>query len=300
MFRLASPSPSPRRDDAIARWGIPAGLAAAAAGTVALASFDLVAAGVLLVATIVAGVTAPRLRHAARADIDAADRANVEALQAARARALAAADEERRRVVRDLHDGAQQRLVHTVIMLKLAQRALGDRAADAATLVAEALEQAEQATVQLRELARGTMPRILSSGGLSPAVRELAERSPFSVAVDVPDRRLPTAIEAAAYFVVAEALTNVTKHARAHVARVKASVADGVLHVEVRDDGIGGADPDGNGLLGLRDRVTALGGTLDVSSPPGGGTRLAAALPIPTPDASIAVRPERVAKVPVG
>jgi signal transduction histidine kinase len=299
MLLLATASPPPRRDDAAVRRHLHLALLTAVAGAAALAFFDPVAAGVLLAAAAVAGVTAHRLRHAAQAGADEAERLNVEALQAARARVLAAADEERRRLVRDVHDGAQQRLVHTVITLKLAQRALGDRAVDAAALVAEALEQAEDATVQLRELARGTLPRILSRGGLSPAVRQLAERSPLSVAIDVPDRRLPAAVEATAYFVVAEALTNVTKHARARVARVKASVDDQALYVEVRDDGVGGADANGNGLLGLHDRVAALGGTLEVTSPPQGGTRLAAAIPIPAPEGEPAAGQAQVSRAPL-
>jgi signal transduction histidine kinase len=207
------------------------------------------------------------------------DRACVRAEYAARARALAAADEERRRVVRDLHDGAQQRLVHTVILLKLAQQALERGDSDAPALLAEALDQALGATAELRELARGVVPPILRDGGLRAGVEMLAERSPVLVDIDVSVGRLPAAVEATAYFVVAEALTNVAKHAHAQTVRVKAAVDGGGLTVAVEDDGIGGADAGGSGLIGLADRVIAIGGRLAVTSTPGRGTRIAATIP---------------------
>ncbi|MDA0164240.1 PAS domain S-box protein [Solirubrobacter ginsenosidimutans] len=210
--------------------------------------------------------------------------ANTEArteVAASRARIVAAADEERRRVVRDLHDGAQQRLVHTVITLKLAQRALPPDPGDAGSLVAEALEHAERATGELRELAHGILPAALTTGGLQAGCGALASRMPVPVDVEILAGRLPAAIEATAYFVVAEALTNVAKHARAARATVAARVEDGRLRVEIRDDGVGGARPDGSGLQGLRDRLAALGGRLQVECPPDGGTLVAAAIPIP-------------------
>jgi signal transduction histidine kinase len=198
-----------------------------------------------------------------------------------RARVLAAADEERRRVVRDLHDGAQQRLVHTVITLKLARRAL-DQHADAEPLIDEALEHAERATAELRELAHGIMPAVLTRGGLRAGVDALVARVPLPVTVDVCGDRFHPALEATAYFVVAEALTNVVKHAHAHAAEVTA-VRDGdALHVAVRDDGVGGALDASSGLLGLDDRVTSLKGSLRVDSPPGGGTCVEAILPLST------------------
>jgi GAF domain-containing protein len=209
--------------------------------------------------------------------------ANVEAredLAASRARLVAAADDERRRVVRDLHDGAQQRLVHTVVTLKLADRALADDREDARTLVANALENAENANAELRELAQGIMPGVLTRGGLRAGVDSLASRMSIPVEVEVPDRRLPPAVEATAYFVVAEALTNIVKHARARTAVIAARVQNGRLHVEVRDDGEGGARPDGSGLIGLRDRVAALDGDLVVDSEAGAGTRVAATIPL--------------------
>jgi signal transduction histidine kinase len=200
-------------------------------------------------------------------------------LVASRARLLTAGDDARRRVVRDLHDGAQQRLVHTIITLKLARRAArNDEPADA--LLTEALGQAEQANAELRELAHGILPPVLAGGGLRAGVDALVSRVRVPVDVAVPGERLPPEIEASAYFVVAEALTNVVKHSRAQSAQVRAWVQDGVLHLDVRDDGIGGARLDGTGLIGLNDRVVAVGGRLRVESPPGQGTRIAATLPL--------------------
>jgi signal transduction histidine kinase len=134
---------------------------------------------------------------------------------------------------------------------------------------------------ELRELAHGIMPAVLTGGGLHAAVRALGTRSPVPVEIDVPPARLPPHVEATAYFVVAEALTNVAKHAHAGRATVRATVADDVLRVEVRDDGVGGAQPRGSGMLGLADRVAVLGGRLTVDSPRGGGTLVAAEIPIP-------------------
>jgi signal transduction histidine kinase len=208
------------------------------------------------------------------------DRARVRAEHAARARTLAAADEERRRVVRDLHDGAQQRLVHTVVLIKLAQQALERDDGEVRGLLAEALDQALGATSELRHLARGVVPPILRRGGLRAGVELLAERSPVPVAVDVSVGRLPAGVEATAYFVIAEALTNVAKHARAQRAVVTAALDGDVLRVRIDDDGIGGADAGGNGLIGLADRVIALDGTLDVTATPRGGTRIAASIPV--------------------
>jgi signal transduction histidine kinase len=200
-------------------------------------------------------------------------------LTASRARIVAATDDERRRVVRDLHDGAQQRLVHTVVTLKLAHRVL-ERAGDASALVAEALEQAQRANVELRELAHGIIPAVLTRGGLPAGVAALASRMPVPVETSVSVGRLPAAVEATAYFVVAEALTNVAKHARAERAAVLARVEDDALRIDVRDDGIGGARPEGSGLTGLADRVAVLDGRLRVESPADGGTLVVAAIPL--------------------
>jgi signal transduction histidine kinase len=202
-------------------------------------------------------------------------------LAASRARLVAAADEERRRVVRDLHDGAQQRLVHTVITLKLAEQALHKDAHDGPELVQGALEQAEQAMAELRELAHGILPEVLTSGGLRAGVDALASRMSIPVDMRVSVDRLPPAVEATAYFVVAEALTNVAKHSGAGRVAVSARVEDDTLHIEVRDDGRGGATAGGSGLLGLADRLAAVDGRLDIDSPAGQGTSIAAAIPLP-------------------
>jgi PAS domain S-box-containing protein len=206
------------------------------------------------------------------------------ALTASRARIVAAADEERRRVVRDLHDGAQQRLVHAIITLKLAQRALESDAADASSLVNEALEHTQRGNCELRELAHGILPAALTSGGLRAGVGALASRMPMPVQLEISADRLSATIGATAYFVVAEALTNVAKHAHATSAAVTTRVVDGTLQVEVRDDGVGGVRPEGSGLQGLRDRLAALGGRLRIDSPADGGTLVAATIPIAARD----------------
>ncbi|WP_081686061.1 GAF domain-containing protein [Candidatus Solirubrobacter pratensis] len=211
--------------------------------------------------------------------------ANAEArteLAASRARIVVATDQERRRVVRDLHDGAQQRLVQTIITLKLARRALEREQEAAPALVGEALDHAERANVELRELAHGILPGVLTQGGLRAGVDALASRMPVPVEIDVAVGRLPAAVEATAYFVVAEALTNVAKHACAGRAEVMARIEDGTLAVHVRDDGVGGARRGGgSGLIGLADRLAALDGELRVDSPADSGTLVAAAIPLP-------------------
>jgi signal transduction histidine kinase len=202
-------------------------------------------------------------------------------LTASRARMVAAGDDARRRVVRDLHDGAQQRLVHTIVTLKLAARALDEEDGKARELVAEALEQANRSNAELRELARGILPTVLTRGGLRAGVKALVTRLDLPVVVDLPGERFSAGIEASAYFVIAEALTNVVKHARAERATVTARVDDGLLRVEISDDGVGGADVGGSGLLGIGDRVSALGGQLRVESSEGAGTVVTAVLPVP-------------------
>jgi PAS domain S-box-containing protein len=202
-------------------------------------------------------------------------------LAASRMRIVTAADEERRRVVRDLHDGAQQRLVHTIVTLKLARRAIARGDDDAAEHVDAALSQAEIAIAELRELAHGILPAVLTRGGLHAGIAALASRAPVPVAIDSIGDRLPAAVEATAYFVVAEALTNVAKHAQASWATVSARIESGTLRVEVHDDGTGLAAPPGSGLLGLRDRLSALDGRLTLASPPEGGTLVVAEIPLP-------------------
>jgi signal transduction histidine kinase len=201
-------------------------------------------------------------------------------LTASRARIVSSADETRRRIVRDLHDGAQQRVVHTILTLELAQHAQQSDDREAATaLLAEALEHAQRTNRELRELVHGILPSVLQQGGLIAAVDELVSRMRVAVSLDVTDDRFSPDVEANAYFVIAEALTNVAKHSGARHAEVTARAGDGALYVEVRDDGVGGATPDGAGLRGLGDRVAALGGQLQINSPVGAGTRLAARLP---------------------
>jgi signal transduction histidine kinase len=226
-----------------------------------------------------------QLLDTAIANVDARDQLN-----ASRERLLTEADEARRRVVRDLHDGAQQRLVHTIITLKLARRALERDDGNAAGLIDEALEQARLCNAELRELAHGILPSVLARGGLRAGVDAVVQRLELPVHVDVLADRLRGDIEASAYFIVAEALMNVLKHARATRAKVTASIEGVNLVVEVRDDGIGGADPLGHGLVGLDDRVATLGGQLRIESPAGGGTLVSATLPLSEGAASQATR----------
>jgi PAS domain S-box-containing protein len=208
-------------------------------------------------------------------------------LAASRRRIVATADEARRRIERDLHDGAQQRLVSTVLMLRAAREELGDTNGPVAELVEEALANAERGFDEMRELARGIHPRILSSGGLGPALATLARRSPTPVTVDMQaDARWPENVEVTAYYVASEALTNAAKHAHASEVRITVEVDDRWIVLTIRDDGVGGADPSrGSGLTGLHDRVAALGGALAVHSEPGAGTVLTAQIPVAAPSA---------------
>jgi signal transduction histidine kinase len=202
-------------------------------------------------------------------------------LLASRARIVEAADEQRRRVVRDMHDGAQSRLVHTVIALERAQ-AHHDIAPEVRELVEEGLAHARSAINELRELAHGIHPAILTNNGLAAAIEVLADRTPLPVEVEIPDERFPNAVESAAYFVAAEALTNVVKYARASTARIAGARTPAGLRLVVEDDGVGGAQrAPGGGLAGLGDRVAALDGVLAIESPPGGGTRIRAEIPVP-------------------
>jgi signal transduction histidine kinase len=204
-------------------------------------------------------------------------------LAASRARVVTTADETRRRLERDLHDGVQQRLVHTVITLQLARKTMGERDGPAVELVDESLDHAERAMEQLRDFAHGILPAALTRGGLRAGIETLVSRIRLPLSLDVTDERFPPALEATAYFIVAESLTNVAKHAQATHAEVTASVVDGALHVEVRDDGVGGARLEGStGLVGLVDRAEALDGELHVESPHGEGTVVSATLPIPS------------------
>jgi signal transduction histidine kinase len=211
--------------------------------------------------------------------LEAELRARVEELRASRARIVEAGDTARRRLERDLHDGAQQRLVALALMLRLGR----DRAADPEQrqLLDEALAELQTATRELRELARGIHPAILTDRGLAAAIDALSARAPVDVeVVGAPPKRLPPPVEAAAYFVVAEALTNVARYSGARLARVSISERAGTLTVEVSDDGRGGANlKGGSGLRGLADRVAALDGRLEVDSPAGEGTTVRAKIP---------------------
>jgi signal transduction histidine kinase len=208
-------------------------------------------------------------------------RAQLEEVRASRARIVEFGDAERRRVERNLHDGAQQRLVNLSLALGIARSQLGGTTdQDLAAALDEAVAELRLALAELRELARGIHPVILSEAGLGPALASLAERSPVPVTVTaVPPDRFPPPVEETAYYVACEALANATKHARATTVSISARRRSGGLLVEVGDDGVGGADPDGSGLRGLADRVAALDGHLRVHSPAGQGTRITAELP---------------------
>jgi PAS domain S-box-containing protein len=209
-------------------------------------------------------------------------------LAASRRRIVATADEARRRIERDLHDGAQQRLVSTVLVLNLVRKELGDTNGPVAELVEEALANAQRGMEEVREIARGIHPRILSSGGLGPALKTLARRSAIPVTVDIhTDARFPENVEVTAYYVASEALTNAVRHAQPSEVAISVDVDGRWILLTVRDDGVGGADPSkGSGLIGLHDRVAALGGALAVHSEPGAGTVLTAQIPVAAPTAA--------------
>jgi signal transduction histidine kinase len=289
-------------------WGVWLGVATSAASALAIDYFhtvpehsfsvastgDVVALVVMVLTACVGSVIANRARLRAtdaeerlrlEEELRAREleRVRLEEVRASRSRVIAAADDERRRVVRDLHDGAQQRLVHTVVTLKLAQRALERGEGDAPEVIAEALDHAQRATNELRELAHGILPSVLTHGGLEAGVDALASRMPVPVELDLTTARFPASVESTAYFVIAEALTNVAKHSDASRAWVMARVDGGLLRMEVRDDGGGGAWRGGSGLLGLQDRLAAVDGALRVESPEGRGTTIVAAIPVPEP-----------------
>ena len=203
-------------------------------------------------------------------------------LDASRARIVTTADATRRRIERDLHDGAQQQLVSLALQLRAVQATVPEEFEQHRSELSQVVEGLVGVLDDLREIALGIHPAALSEGGLVPAVKTLARRSPIPVEVDIRlDARLPEAIEVTAYYVVSEALTNAAKHARASRVEVAAAVDGDVLRISVRDDGRGGADPrGGSGLVGLRDRVEAIRGTMRLTSPAGGGTLLSATLPL--------------------
>jgi signal transduction histidine kinase len=210
---------------------------------------------------------------------NAQDRAD---LMASRARVVAAADDARRRLERDLHDGAQQRLVALGLHLRMVDESIPPELHEPKQQLSQITSDLTDVSKDLQELSRGIHPAVLSQGGLTQALRTLARRSAVSVALDLAiERRLPDAVEVAAYYVVAESLTNADKHAEASEVIVGANTDDVNLHLSIRDDGVGGADTrKGSGLIGLKDRVEALGGDLQIVSNPGSGTSLDVTIPL--------------------
>jgi signal transduction histidine kinase len=285
-------------------WALPGGGARLAGHPISAARWlvPYTAAGVVLLlaapwmarswAQLIAGLVRRLLGPSDRAELEE----RVEALTETRSRVVDAADAERRRIERDLHDGAQQRLVALAVDLGRARARLSadpSVPAETSALVAGAHEEAKQALAEIRDLVRGIHPAVLTDRGLDAALSAIAARCPVPVAVDtsgLAGARCAPAVEAVAYFVAAEALTNVAKHAGAHQVRLSVGLADrgGVRHLtlQVEDDGQGGADPRGAGLQGLADRVAALDGSFQVTSPAGGPTVLVAELPCTAGDAS--------------
>jgi signal transduction histidine kinase len=263
-------------------WGVWLGLLTALASVLAFDYFVLAPVGslslqhgsdwVALATFVVAASIGGFIPRVARSRAD---------LIASRARIIAAGDEVRKRVARDLHDGAQQRLVTTILNLKLADQEYDRDPQSARELLEAALTEASEGLTELRELAHGLHPRILTDQGLAEAVAALAARIPLPVSVNVRDARYPAQVEAAVYFFIAEALTNVVKHAQASHAEVSLRESDGVLLIEISDDGAGGADVTGSGIRGLADRIDALGGHVHVASPRGQGTHLRATIAQP-------------------
>ncbi|PPK71264.1 histidine kinase [Actinokineospora auranticolor] len=234
-------------------------------------------AGVVAIPLLAYAVTAwAGMRAAMGGSLDA----ELREVKRSRARLVDVFEVERRRIERDLHDGAQQRLVALTVSLGLARLDL-EPGSVAAHRVEEAHRQAKEALVELRELIRGVHPKVLSDRGLAAAVAEAADRSPVPVDVELDLPRLPEAVEVAAYFVVSEALANVAKHSRATRCWITGELRGGVLTLRVGDNGVGAADPAGGGLTGLADRVAVVDGRLALSSPPGGPTVLRVEMPCP-------------------
>ena len=225
-----------------------------------------------------ADITERKAQEAEVHRLNAELHARLDELAASRARIVTAGDVERRRLERNLHDGAQQRLVALSLSLRMAVAKIDSDPAAARATLEGAGDELVLALAELRELARGLHPAVLTDRGLRAAVEMLAGRSPVPVEiVDVPDERLSEPVEAAAYYLIAEALTNVAKYAHASAVRVRVAASGASVVVEVSDDGVGGADAaNGSGLRGLADRVEALGGSLEVVSPTGAGTTLRA------------------------
>jgi PAS domain S-box-containing protein len=224
---------------------------------------------------------------------DISHRLRLGEVEASRARIVAAADETRRRIERDLHDGAQQRLVSLGLDLHGAAAMTPPEFTDLRARLSQISEGLIEVLDEVREIARGIHPAVLSEGGLEAALKALARRSAIPVELDVRiGRRMPERVEVAAYYLVSEALTNAAKHAKASVVQVEVAAEEGVVLLAIRDDGIGGADAtQGSGLIGLSDRVEALGGIIEITSPAGGGTALRVTLPVvPRHDAGVAAQ----------
>jgi signal transduction histidine kinase len=257
---------------------------------------SVIAAPVIVKASLLAALTASRpqrdafppgaeIRLRSFADLAAQSISNERAqaeLRASRARIVRAADDTRQRLERNLHDGAQQRLVSVSVALRLAGSTLPESPEEAGALIAGAAEELSLALEELRDLARGLHPAVLSRYGLGPALDALVNRAPLPVTVaNEIEERLPPSVEAAVYYVVAESVTNCVKHASASSVRVRTACAGGFAEIEVVDDGVGGASlAGGSGLLGLTDRVEALGGRFSIQSTPGKGTRVRAEIPL--------------------
>jgi Signal transduction histidine kinase len=231
-------------------------------------------------------------RIAAFTELSAMAIANAESraeLMASRARVVAAADQTRRRIERDLHDGLQQRLVSVGLELRAAQVTVPAQFGELNGALSRVAEERASMFDELREIAQGIHPAVLSDGGLAPALGALRRRSVLPVALDLHvERGLPERVEVAAYYVVSEALTNAAKHAQASVVNVALDTHDTMLRMAIRDDGVGGADPSqGSGLVGLSDRIEALGGTLQVTSPAGKGTTLLIEIPLEVTNSAV-------------
>jgi signal transduction histidine kinase len=290
LTTIISQTRRPARMESYADVSGPVGRAARGAGYRAAAGTPIIVDGRLWGVMVDASIQRPlapdiEARLASFTELVAtavSNAGNLAELRASRARIVATADETRRQIERDLHDGAQQRLVSLALALQTAQAAVPPGLGDLEGQLARVAEGLVNVLDDLREMARGIHPAILAEGGLGPALKTLARRSSVPVELDVQAPAwLPERIEVAAYYVVSEALTNAAKHAHASVIQVSAEAVGTVLHLRVRDDGAGGADPvRGSGLIGLKDRVEALGGTIIIHSPAGAGTSLHAELPL--------------------
>jgi signal transduction histidine kinase len=281
----------PARIDSYADASGPLGVAAREDGAGSGVGMPIIVEGHLW--GVMAGYSTPEqplpadteVRLASFTELVATSIANAESraeLMASRARIVAAADETRRRIERDLHDGIQQQLVSLGLELRAAQATVPPQVGELQGALSRVADGLASVFDELREISRGIHPAILSEGGLEPALKGLRRRSAVPVELDLhAERRLPEPVEVAAYYVVSEALTNAAKHAHAAVVNVELDTQDTSLRLAIRDDGIGGADPSqGSGLLGLRDRIEALGGTLQITSPSGNGTTLLIEVPI--------------------